>query len=231
MNLAIRLTWQHDPDLIGLHMHPDFDLPRAIKEVLCAYTKGEYFSISLPGKLPPLTEIKNCTVHISLGEITDADVIKKVLEIKSGFRNTAIKNVFRTYLDNIYLYPIHIDADTRIANRVSKKRVNESRKPDDLLTAAKKAEKNRIEIKKSEKVSIDNKGEVKGFNQHKHKENKNIENQKTHINKGESKRRNDYSPKNAKPSVKPSVKKISNPTNAGEEDDFDLFGAIGKIGG
>lgn len=236
MNLAIRLTWQHDPDLIGLRMHPDFDLAKAIKEVLCAYTKGEYFTIKLPGSLPPGTEIKNCTIHISLGEKSDADVIKKILEVKSGFRNTAVKNIFRTYLENIYLYPIHSDSDTKIANRVSKKRVAESRKPDDMSSAAKEAEEKRIEIKKSEKVSFDKKQDLKTEATRQGDE-KSQREQIPPVRKTPDKFKQQSRPDNppkGKPkteTVKPRTEPVKPKAEEAPTDDFDLFGAIGKIGG
>lgn len=107
MNAIVRFYWQHDLDLIALAVHPDFDMGKWFKKAIIAWARGdEDFTIPLPDKPQPFfTELNNTNIHFRLSPQKEDDVISKLNGIRTGFRNSAIKLIFRSYLDKPYLMP------------------------------------------------------------------------------------------------------------------------------
>ena len=107
MNAIVRFYWQHDLDLIALAVHPDFDMGKWFKKAMIAWARGdEEFIIPLPDKPQPFsTELNNTNIHFRLSPQKEDDVIAKLNGIRTGFRNSAIKLIFRSYLDKPYLMP------------------------------------------------------------------------------------------------------------------------------
>lgn len=106
MNIIVRFYWQHDIDLVALKMHPDFDMSRQMKRAVIAYARGDAdFSIPLPRSMPYSVELDNCSIHFRLTPGEDDDVIAVMNGFRSGFRNSALKNIFRQYLEGSYMEP------------------------------------------------------------------------------------------------------------------------------
>ena len=100
MNIIVRFYWQHDLDLVGLAMHPNFDMSYWLTLAVMAEARGaDKFRIPLPPSIPYSIDLESCYVHIYLAPGKDDDVIAFLNGIRSGFRNSAIKGIFRKYLE------------------------------------------------------------------------------------------------------------------------------------
>ena len=108
MNIIVRLYWQHDLDLVALCMHPDFDMGKWMKKAVVAFSKGDAgFKIPLPRSMPYRVELDNCSTHFGLTPGKDDDIIACMNGFRYGQRNSAIKNIFRMYLEAPYLDPYY----------------------------------------------------------------------------------------------------------------------------
>lgn len=120
MVFTVRFSWQHDLDLIALSVNPGFSIGVEIKRAVTAYSRGEPLVIKLP---PPLKEedyyeLDNCSTHFYLDEEKDKDVIEALRSIKCGHTNSAIKNIFRHYLENPMLDPYFNEKNYKVKTRV-----------------------------------------------------------------------------------------------------------------
>lgn len=108
MNIIVRLYWQHDLDLVALCMHPDFDMGKWMKKAVVAFAKGDAgFKIPLPRSMPYRVELDNCSTHFGLTPGKDDEIIACMNGFRYGQRNSAIKNIFRMYLETPYLDPYY----------------------------------------------------------------------------------------------------------------------------
>ncbi len=99
MNIIVRFYWQHDLDLVALAKHPDFEMDVMMKKALRAYVRGESLTIPLPPKESYRVELDSCYIHFTLNHKKDADLIDFIKTIRYGFRNSALKMIFRNYLE------------------------------------------------------------------------------------------------------------------------------------
>jgi hypothetical protein len=101
MKVIMRLYRQHDLDLIYLYKLKDFSFTSALKSSIRAYIQKQSFVIPMPdvkcqnGKI---TLPKQVQFHIILTEKNDIDIINFIHTISSGYRNSALKNIARCYL-------------------------------------------------------------------------------------------------------------------------------------
>lgn len=108
MNQSVRFYWQHDLDLIALTVHPNFDFSGWFKRAIIAWVRGEELTIPLPLEPQPFTvNMENKKICFYLSPENDDDVIKALQEIRKGYRNSAMKLIFRTYLERPYLEPYY----------------------------------------------------------------------------------------------------------------------------
>lgn len=108
MNVIVRLYWQHDLDLVALAAHPMFEMGKWLKKAMIAYTEGDVeFHIPLPPEMPPEKLLVNSDAHFALdpNNESEAKVIAVLQKFRNGQRNSAIKHIFRRYLDNLFLNP------------------------------------------------------------------------------------------------------------------------------
>lgn len=117
-NFTIRLYWQYDLDLIALAKHPDFQFSKWIKEAIVAWAKGDAdFYIPLPErKFPFSTELTNTTLHCNFSD-NDIEAIQCLNNIRTGFRNSAVKLIFRMYLREPYMAPYFNDETFKVKCR------------------------------------------------------------------------------------------------------------------
>lgn len=126
MNVIVRFYWQHDLDLVALNMHPLFNMGEAMRLALIAYARENWdFTIPLPDDMPYQVELDNCYAHFSLIPGEDDDVIACLNGFRSGFRNSALKLIFRRFLSGEYFAPLFND-DTYIVK--SRRRTSGSTK-------------------------------------------------------------------------------------------------------
>ncbi len=126
MVITIRLYWQQDPDLIALFKNPSFDFNSEMKKTILAYAAGSPLTISLP---PPvsledeMTLIDDCIVtHVYLNEAKDKDAIDAIHTFRYGYINSALKILFRSYLENPFLDPLYTESNYQVKTRVRGKR-------------------------------------------------------------------------------------------------------------
>jgi len=99
-NITLRLHRQHDMDLIALYRTDEYKFAREMKKVLIAYANGEIYepktleAIDFAASYVPTS----ITFHISLDEKKEeeAKVIKLLSCMRTGYRNSFAKAVFRS---------------------------------------------------------------------------------------------------------------------------------------
>ena len=118
MKIKLRLYRQHDLDLIGLYINPDFNFRNAVKHTLTAYVRNEPYTINFPEPVLPRKKI-NYLIQICVNlDESEGDIADWLVTMKSGYRNSMIKNILRGYMPvpNIYLYNEDIDIRTPDTN-------------------------------------------------------------------------------------------------------------------
>lgn len=122
MNVIVRFYWQHDLDLVALVKHPDFEMDVMMKEALSAYVRGNKdFSIPLPAPKPYRVELDSCYIHFTLNHQKDKDLIDFIKTIRYGFRNSALKMIFRNYMES-YNMNVFFDDQNYLAKSRGAKR-------------------------------------------------------------------------------------------------------------
>ena len=87
MNKRITLNWQHDLDLIGLNVHPDFELGKMMKRAIIACAKGDTgFRIPLPRPMPYPANCNNMQVNISFAPGVDDEAIQFINGFRYGYQ-------------------------------------------------------------------------------------------------------------------------------------------------
>lgn len=134
MNVIVRMYWQHDLDLVALTSHPMFQMGKWMKKAMIAYTQGDKdFHIPLPPDMPPEKPLVNCDAHFALDPNNEIEkkVIDMMKQFRDGQRNSAIKHIFRRYLDCLFMDP-YIDVLTyQVKARGNYKQI-EKNSPKDL---------------------------------------------------------------------------------------------------
>lgn len=113
MNCTVRLSWRHDLDLIALAKHPDFEFAKYMKMSLIAFARGDKgFFISPPERQVQYQEqLDNTTIHFRLSSDKEADVIEMIHNMREGYRNSAMKNIFRSFLKYVYMNPYFYNSE------------------------------------------------------------------------------------------------------------------------
>lgn len=104
MKVILRFYRQHDLDLISLHRSSGFCMSSAIKKSLNAYVNNKTLCILAPSanKLDYSSIPKQVQLIVNLDENLDKKEIEWIKSLRTGMRNSAIKNLLRGYLS----YPI-----------------------------------------------------------------------------------------------------------------------------
>lgn len=103
MNVTLRLYKRHDLDLIPVVMSSTFRLTRQIKAAIRAYLNDEPFRIPIES-VARIDSSKNVyLLHFCINREKEPDLFTFVTSLKSGKRNSALKNLLRYYLDTMYL--------------------------------------------------------------------------------------------------------------------------------
>lgn len=105
-DITMRLHRQHDMDLIHLYRIPGFSFQKEMKQALVNFAEGQAYSIQIPEEEPETGYVPSCVrVHFLLDKTKPQE--KKALdilnEIKTGYRNSFLKSVFRANLSYIPL--------------------------------------------------------------------------------------------------------------------------------
>lgn len=145
MNIIVRFYKKHDLDLLELKARENFQIGKQIKKSLCAYVRGENFSIEIPQEKPDRNYFKNDSVLIKLNSEKDKDVIDFMRNIHPGFRNSAIKLILRGYLPMTNIAPYVLKEDTG-RNEIKKKTILPAKvKPDTMSAPLKELEEKKVD--------------------------------------------------------------------------------------
>lgn len=98
MKVMVRLYRQHDLDLLSLKKIDGFSVQKAMRSALRAYVRKQDFKVQIPDKIIAVALPKSSQLHICLSDSADADIIAWLQTVSNGFRNSLIKNIFRSYL-------------------------------------------------------------------------------------------------------------------------------------
>lgn len=113
MKLVIRLYRRHDLDLLYLYQNQEFNFQQNLKTVLKDFIRNQGNNTGeVRIHIPPYnthtcnySELRSSVqIHIYLSEKKDKDIVNFIKEIKTGFRNSLVKNIFRNYLDRPAVY-------------------------------------------------------------------------------------------------------------------------------
>ena len=108
MKITMRLYRIHDLDLLYLYKLPDFSIQKAIKSALKAYLAEQDLTIDYP-IVDDLLLPKTAMIHIYLSEKKDAEIIAWLKNVSKGYRNSLLKNIFRSYLKEPSVEPYLLD--------------------------------------------------------------------------------------------------------------------------
>ncbi len=138
MNIIVRFNWQHDLDLAALNQHPDYRMGQMMKAAVKAAARGDQeFTIPIPDSFPHPVRIEDGYCHFRLSTDKDADVIDYLKNIRYGFRNSALKQIFRLYMERA-LTEVFYDTDTFIVKTRGKKPEDRVQKSSTKNTSQKK---------------------------------------------------------------------------------------------
>lgn len=111
MVVTMRLYHQTDLDLLYLFRLKGFSLPKTIKRAVRIYLAQGAERIHLPptcksaGAENDFIEVpKKAQFHLYLDDERDADIIRFIKGIAVGYRNSALKNITKAYLE----YPVMV---------------------------------------------------------------------------------------------------------------------------
>lgn len=106
MKITMRLYRAHDYDLMYMRALMGKNISTVVKEALVAYVrkqKTDRIDIDPAEELIVTKVSKNTQFHVYLSQKTDADIIAYIQSIKKGYRNSALKNILRSYLSHGYM--------------------------------------------------------------------------------------------------------------------------------
>lgn len=114
MKVTMRLYRAHDLDLMYMRALMGKNISTVVKEALLAYvrkTPTERIEIDPTAQLLVTKVAKNTQFHVYLSQKTDADIIAYIQTIKKGYRNSALKNILRSYLTHGYMGHVYGHTD------------------------------------------------------------------------------------------------------------------------
>ena len=126
MLVTIRLYKRYDIDLLTLYHHPDFCFKKKFRQAIQGYIREEPMKFSLPDPSDNTFPYETVAFQMNLKDEKDLQFIKN---IKSGYRNCILKNIFRNSLQGVYYYycsKIHNAELMSTLNHQSEKLQNEN---------------------------------------------------------------------------------------------------------
>lgn len=117
-NIRVRFSWQYDLDLIGLSCVEGFSVALWIKKAVVAYARGDgSFIVPVPESPVFIEKNKAGDCDFALNKETEADVIAVLSGFRTGFRNSAIKQIFRAFLSRPFLEAYFHDCPINVPTR------------------------------------------------------------------------------------------------------------------
>ena len=113
MKITMRLYRAHDLDLMYMRGLLGKAIATVVKEALDYYVNKENRKRIFVNKTELQTTVipKNTQFHVYLSDKQDAEIIKWLMTIKKGYRNSMLKNILRSYLTTEYIANAYMHAN------------------------------------------------------------------------------------------------------------------------
>lgn len=104
MRVTIRLYKRYDIDLLSLYHNSQFPFKVYFKSAIRNYIRGTPEKIKIPEPQDDQFSYETIQFQLNFHPEEDQDVIQWIRNIKAGYKNSILKNIFRNSLCGIYYY-------------------------------------------------------------------------------------------------------------------------------
>lgn len=104
MRITIRLYKRYDIDLLSLYHNSEFKFKESFKSAVRNYIRGTPQKIKIPEPQDDTFSYETIQFQLNFHPKEDQDVIMWIRNIKAGYKNSILKNMFRNSLCGIYYY-------------------------------------------------------------------------------------------------------------------------------
>lgn len=166
MRVTIRLYKRYDIDLLSLYHNSEFKFKEFFKSAVRNYIRGTPQKIQIPEPQDDTFSYETIQFQLNFHPKEDQDVIAWIRNIKAGYKNSILKNMFRNSLCGIYYYytmNVHHADEMLMLNQKSAEIASNDDKSDQKII---------VEEKENQKNNQDEpeKKEVKDEQEHKKKD-------------------------------------------------------------
>lgn len=160
MRVTIRLYKRYDIDLLSLYHNSSFPFLKHFKSAIRNYIRGTPEKITIPEPQDDKFRYDTIQFQMYLHPVEDKDIIAWIRNIKAGYKNSILKNIFRNSLNGVYYYYImnihHADEMQRLNEKSATATIAKSEKKKEE-TKEKSSKKEQINEERSEeKISNNN---------------------------------------------------------------------------
>lgn len=145
MRVTIRLYKRYDIDLLSLYHNSEFKFKESFKSAVRNYIRGTPQKIQIPEPQDDTFSYETIQFQLNFHPKEDQDVIMWIRNIKAGYKNSILKNMFRNSLCGIYYYytmNVHRADEMLILNHKSAEAAaNDDKKDQDIIVDDKKENK------------------------------------------------------------------------------------------
>lgn len=106
MRVTIRLYKRYDIDLLSLYHNSAFPFQQHFKDAIRNYIRGTPKKIMIPEPQDDKFSYETIQFQMALDAKIDKDIIAWIRNIKNGYKNSILKNIFRNSLSGVYYYYI-----------------------------------------------------------------------------------------------------------------------------
>ena len=137
MRVTIRLYKRYDIDLLSLYHNSEFKFKESFKSAVRNYIRGTPQKIQIPEPQDDTFSYETIQFQLNFHPKEDQDVIMWIRNIKAGYKNSILKNMFRNSLCGIYYYytmNVHRADEMLILNHKSAEAAaNDDKKDQDII--------------------------------------------------------------------------------------------------
>ena len=98
MRVTIRLYKRYDIDLLSLYHNSEFKFKESFKSAVRNYIRGTPQKIQIPEPQDDTFSYETIQFQLNFHPKEDQDVIMWIRNIKAGYKNSILKNMFRNSL-------------------------------------------------------------------------------------------------------------------------------------
>lgn len=150
MRITIRLYKRYDIDLLSLYHNSEFKFKESFKSAVRNYIRGTPQKIKIPEPQDDTFSYETIQFQLSFHPKEDQDVIRWIQNIKAGYKNSILKNMFRNSLCGIYYYytmNVHRADEMLTLNQKSAEAATNDDKRDNKIKEVHKEEQEKRNVK------------------------------------------------------------------------------------